>query len=205
LSLRPHADPAAAAAIYGTTFPAIKNAPLLKPPEGGKWKLMLFSHGVGCSRLMYSAFCGEMASRGYIVAAIEHRDGTGPSSTILGFDGTKKVLDWLQWSDLQCVHSLTLHGVEKERSHSWPELAEQPRDDTTLRHVQIQVRLAEFEGVLDVMNRIARGATPHRIVDLGDWSRWARYVDVQQPVMAGHSFGGTAAVRVRRLLQRSIG
>lgn len=44
-----------------------------------------------------------MASRGYIVAAIEHRDGTGPSSKIVNSEGEKKVLDWLDWKDLQCV------------------------------------------------------------------------------------------------------
>ena len=31
---------------------------------------------------MYSTLCGEMASRGYIVVACEHRDGTGPSTVV---------------------------------------------------------------------------------------------------------------------------
>lgn len=112
-------DPLAAAAIHGTTFPAAKDAPLaippadppnpssvaysahLKKPDGSsRWPLMIFSHGVGCSRLMYSAFCGEMASRGYVVACLEHRDGTSPSSTIAAADGSMNVVDWVQWSDL---------------------------------------------------------------------------------------------------------
>ena len=44
-----------------------------------------------------------MASRGYVVAAIEHRDGTGPSSRITNAEGQQKILDWLDWKDLQYV------------------------------------------------------------------------------------------------------
>lgn len=69
LACNDRVDPAAAAAIYGTTFPAIENAHLKEPPassttgQGGeqqKWPVMIFSHGAGCSRLMYvstPSFC----------------------------------------------------------------------------------------------------------------------------------------------------
>ncbi|THH19534.1 hypothetical protein EUX98_g8754 [Antrodiella citrinella] len=169
--------PAAAAAIYGTTFPAVEHAPLRQAPPKTQWPLMIFSHGVGCSRLMYSAFCGEMASRGYIVAAIEHRDGTGPSSRITNADGCTTRLDWLDWKDL-----------------AWPQ-PEQPKNDTTLRHVQLDVRLAEVQGVLDVMKKITNGdvVAQTRLTQAQtsfEWARW-KCVNTHRPVMAGHSFGGT--------------
>ncbi|KAH8102144.1 platelet-activating factor acetylhydrolase, isoform II-domain-containing protein [Cristinia sonorae] len=169
--------PAAAAAIYGTTFPAIENAPLMEAPPNTQWPFMIFSHGVGCSRLMYSAFCGEMASRGYVVAAIEHRDGTGPSSRITNREGYMTRLDWLDWKDLV-----------------WP-IPEQPKNDTTLRHVQLEVRLAEVEGVMSVMKQIANGqpvaqTTLTQAQTTFDWARW-KCVNPHKPVMTGHSFGGT--------------
>lgn len=48
-----------------------------------------------------SAVCGELASRGYIVAAIEHRDGTGPSVRMTNERGETKDFHWLNWVDLE--------------------------------------------------------------------------------------------------------
>ncbi|EJD42003.1 alpha/beta-hydrolase [Auricularia subglabra TFB-10046 SS5] len=180
------AYPAAAAAIWGTTFPAHKDAPLLEPPaqlpdgaaplsEDGRWPLVVFSHGVGCSRLMYSAFCGELASRGYVVAALEHRDGTSPSSLVTTADGVVKRIDWLQWSDLE-----------------WPDLPKdaQPKDDTTLRHEQIKMRAAEVFEVIRGLDRASKGEPPAK--NLND-KRW-RWLDATRPHMTGHSLGGACAL-----------
>ncbi|KZV99493.1 alpha/beta-hydrolase [Exidia glandulosa HHB12029] len=173
------AYPCAAAAIWGTTFPATKDAPLLPPPADGpfkKWPLVIFSHGVGCSRLMYSAFCGELASRGYIVAALEHRDGTSPSSLITGADGTVKRIDWLQWSDLE-----------------WPELPKdaQPKDDTMLRHEQIKMRCAEVFEVIHALNKLSTtGVAPTPKLDDERW----KHLDASKPIMTGHSLGGACAL-----------
>lgn len=82
---------------------------------------------------------------------------------------------------------------------SWPELPEQPQDDTTLRHEQIKLRIAEIEAVVDVMDRLSQGEelVRHSMSNAPDfdWERW-RHVDASSPVMVGHSLGGSAAVRI---------
>lgn len=178
------AYPIAAAAIYGTTFPAIAEAPLRKPPKANQqWPLAIFSHGVGCSRLMYSSICGELASRGYVVCAVEHRDGTGPSSAIKLDNGEIKDIDFLDWKDLD-----------------WPYLSIQPDNDTRLRKDQLEMRCAEFEEVIDIMKRINAGdpviQTSIKSPNF-DWERWGpkwNAINTNKPVMVGHSLGGSAGL-----------
>jgi len=41
-------------------------------PAKEKYPVVIFSHGFGMSRFLYSAICEELASRGYIVVGIDH-------------------------------------------------------------------------------------------------------------------------------------
>lgn len=66
-----------------------------------KWPVVVFSHGVGCPRLMYSSICGELASRGYIVIDMEHRDGTAPYCSVTNSEGNISHLDFLRWTDVE--------------------------------------------------------------------------------------------------------
>ena len=75
---------------------------------------------------------------------------------------------------------------------------EQPTDDTTLRHVQLNVRLAEVEGVLQALQRLTQGqglVSTGRTPSLCEWEESWHVIEVTKPVIAGHSFGGSLAVR----------
>lgn len=50
--------------------------------------VVMFSHGHGGSRTMYSTICGELASYGFVVIAMEHWDSTGARSYINALEGS---------------------------------------------------------------------------------------------------------------------
>lgn len=80
--------------------------------------------------------------------------------------------------------------------NSWPDLETQPADDTILRHEQIKMRVVEIEEVLKAMLHITKGEDPPKTSIHApdfDWNKW-RAVDINKPMMAGHSLGGCAAV-----------
>lgn len=139
--------------------------------------VLVFSHGMASSRTDYTTYCGELASRGYIVAAIEHRDGSGPGSLVMTEDGRTRQQFHFSESSL-------------DPSPSTPEL----------KVMQLAMREAEIEETVQVLRRINHGGGRHVFKhnprDEGvDLAFWRGRLDMANVIMGGHSYGATGALQ----------
>ena len=50
--------------------------------DGATLPVLLFSHGMGGNRLIYSHLCTSLASHGVFVVAVEHTDGLGSAARL---------------------------------------------------------------------------------------------------------------------------
>lgn len=75
------------------------------PIKGGKMPLVVFTHGMAGMSQSYSHYLGSIASHGYVVAAVEHRDGSGPGTIVHRANGSESFFWHVVLNDLQYVQS----------------------------------------------------------------------------------------------------
>ncbi|SCZ90998.1 BZ3500_MvSof-1268-A1-R1_Chr1-3g02461 [Microbotryum saponariae] len=159
--------------------------------------LLVFSHGLAGTRTTYSQYCGELASRGYVVAAIEHRDGSGPSTIVTLEQGKEKVVEYIQPDDLMRV----LPTAFPPPNPTLSQLAH--------RREQLVMRLSEIEELVKTLSQINDGegeslAQQNRRAPSNDpsygkqLSEWKGRLDFGKMSMVGHSFGGATTLEVLR-------
>ncbi|KAI9837099.1 MAG: hypothetical protein M1819_000750 [Sarea resinae] len=204
----------------------VKNEQGRPPPEGQEMPchpLLLFSHGLGGTRTSYSTICGEFASYGFIVCAVEHRDGSGPRTFInhpAEGEGSRQ--------EREQRGGLDHWDTEREKEYDMIDYIfpkDNPRDtdpgndpDESLRAAQIEMRLAELEETYHLLCLICQGkgetiAKKNLRKDGGvgsssrgllgiDWNAWEGRFDTQRVTMVGHSFGAATTVEVLRHAER---
>lgn len=119
---------------------------------------------------------------------------------------TRETRRTLSFSDGQTSSERSLVQASSQLTGRWPSLpeTEQPKDDTMLRHDQLDIRLVEIESTLQMIRRLVAGelSGPGKAQNLlqasrtYDWSTWRDKVELSDGSVcyAGHSFGGTAMV-----------
>jgi platelet-activating factor acetylhydrolase len=159
--------------------PDLEEKPTSTPDNAGlpKFPVVVFSHGTASTRTGYSHFCGELASRGFVVVAIEHRDGSGPGSLVMN-GNTAKDVPYLNENMLS------------------------PRPTTPrLREMQLAMRQAEVAEAVKILRRINEGNGANvqylNTRSEGETLRgWKNRLDFTRMTIAGHSFGATLALQM---------
>lgn len=189
----------------GVRIPARVGAPLL--PAGamggygdqagdGRLPVVVFSHGMLSSRTDYTAYLSELASRGVVVAAIEHRDGSSPASPVVRTPGGPP--EWRYYFGLDDLDPGSYGGGEL--------------DGPALKEAQLSFREAEIEATVDVLRRLNAGdpaltntrrpagsaADMTGVGGGGGSTTFQARLNTQEMTLAGHSYGGTGVLRALR-------
>lgn len=188
------------------TIPAQIGAPLLPPDaivtttttttavsDDGTLPVMVFSHGMLSSRTDYTAYLGSLASRGIVVAALEHRDGSSPASHLAASTITPRQ-NWRYYFGLRDLDpaSFTDQGEDQEQELNTP----------ALKRAQLAFRTAEINAAVSVLQDLNTNPTDvHEknarasVVKFFDPSLFKARLNTSHITLAGHSYGGTGALQ----------
>lgn len=170
--------------IASVLFPAlsfckISSLPAVEVAEKSTFPVVIFSHGLGGMRTTYSQICGNMASHGYIVIAMEHADGSA------------------------CITRRADKVVTPHR-HPRPEDLNEGEDvqDYLMRFrtEQVNQRRDEIEEILITIAEINLGQCQNLVdpqsKDMKILSQLQGKFDLKNSVLMGHSFGAATAINV---------
>uniref|UniRef100_A0A6I8NAF9 Platelet-activating factor acetylhydrolase n=1 Tax=Ornithorhynchus anatinus TaxID=9258 RepID=A0A6I8NAF9_ORNAN len=154
--------------IFGSVkIPAKWEAPF---KSGEKYPLIIFSHGLGAFRTIYSAIGMDLASHGFIVAAVEHRDDSAAATYYFNKTLSKT---WLYYKNL-----------------------EEGDNEYSLRHSQVLQRANECSSALDLLLDINSGKSVKNELDLKfNFEHLKNATDPSQVAIIGHSFGGATVIQ----------
>ncbi|KAF3069701.1 Platelet-activating factor acetylhydrolase [Daldinia childiae] len=223
-----------AATTMFTKLPAFRNAKLTSDRAGAascsssdvysqdtltgsgdkpKFPVIFFSHGLGGSRTCYSTVCGELASNGFVVVAVEHRDGSGARSYV-NIPPSGKLADGLKIDNTDSRRSYKVDYIFPLDNA----LDTSPNNargvDTELRHAQIEMRMSEIGEayyVLELLNngqgdlvyknnlrKKGNAGSSSKGLEGINWSDWDGRLLLWNTTAMGHSFGGATTAEIVR-------
>jgi platelet-activating factor acetylhydrolase len=151
----------------------------LKRDEGfGTLPCMVFTHGMAGMSQSYAHYLGSIASHGYVVAAVEHRDGSGPGTIIHHPDGKERNVWHLKLEDLK---------------------ADPPMTDMDLKTAQLNFREAEISETIKLFQQLNAGDAP--VINLKPDSPrnslpgFKNRLNLSAVTVGGHSYGATGAMQ----------
>lgn len=153
-------------------IPVVRNAEVRQ--EGRKLPVIVFSHGLGTSRFFYSTVCVELASYGFVVAAVEHRDESASASYYYKSEDmrTNAIPSWIKFKVI---------GLGPGHYPA--------------RSKQVAKRVQECRRVIDTLEKVNSGEYVENV--LGKDFELAQFKDrlnLTSLTMMGHSFGGATAL-----------
>ncbi|KAJ4391242.1 hypothetical protein N0V93_004859 [Gnomoniopsis smithogilvyi] len=162
--------------------------------EDGTLPVMVFSHGMLSSRTDYTAYLGSLASRGIVVAALEHRDGSSPSSRL----AATRRRSWRYYFGLRDLDPASFSGRGEGEGEGESEGAD--LDTAALKRAQLAFRTAEINAAVSVLRDLNTSPTSvheknARATSRFDPTLFAARLNTSSITLAGHSYGGTGALQ----------
>ncbi|XP_054156052.1 platelet-activating factor acetylhydrolase 2, cytoplasmic-like [Oppia nitens] len=175
--------------------------PLRESPFGQSFPVIIFSHGLLSCRTTYSSVCTEMASHGFIVFAVEHRDQTAVASfypsagnttnnkdnnnteTAASADGQSAAYEWVDYLPVKLYdNDLPVRNRQLDE-----------RVDDIRRTIRL---IGDINNGNRVDNVFGRSPTPATdAVEDSNLQALAGLLDTNNLILMGHSFGSSTTIR----------
>uniref|UniRef100_A0A915MJM5 1-alkyl-2-acetylglycerophosphocholine esterase n=1 Tax=Meloidogyne javanica TaxID=6303 RepID=A0A915MJM5_MELJA len=156
-------------------IPARWQVPLAKSEE--QFPVVVFSHGISGTRQLYSINCSSLSSHGYVVAALDHRDGSSCYTYELNKDPSTGEL-------------IQKHIEMKKLPHEEQEYES--------RIAQVEHRTLETINMLKLFKKLNEGLRNSNVeIVCGnefDWEQFKGRLNLDKAISIGHSFGGASAL-----------
>ncbi|KAJ4358931.1 hypothetical protein N0V95_002637 [Ascochyta clinopodiicola] len=173
-------DESAGAGGFGKILEAAEeeHTELKRDDKLGTLPCVVFTHGMAGMSQSYSHYLGSIASHGYLVAAVEHRDGSGPGTVVHYPNETEKNVWHMKLKDL---------------------VPDPPMTDLELKEAQLAFREAEVAETIKLFAQLNAGEAP--VVNLKPespreaLSGFKDRLDLSAVTIAGHSYGATGVLQ----------